>query len=354
MFRVLPLLVAVALSACSQTEPAGAGAEDQATSTDASIDAGETTPAPDAAETTAPVEPVPALLPDQLASVNGETITRAEFEAAVQAIETGAGGAVPPTERDQVFRQVLDELIGYRLLVQETRARKMTVSNAEVEAAIAEIQAQFPSEEVFAQMLQQQQVTLEELRENTLNDLLVAQLLDTEVTPKILVTPEQVDAFYQDNPDQFEQAERVRASHILFGFPVDADDTTRQLARARAATVLEELRAGGSFEDLARLHSQDQGIAINGGDLGYFERGQMVAPFEQAAFAFASGQLSDLVETEFVVHIIQVADHLSERTLPLDEIRPQLGQFIEEQRRQEQTQIFVAALRAKGKVEVYI
>lgn len=118
--------------------------------------------------------------------------------------------------------------------------------------------------------------------------------------------------------------------------------------------MLEELRAGGSFEDLARLHSQDQGIAINGGDLGYFERGQMVAPFEQAAFAFASGQLSDLVETEFVVHIIQVADHLSERTLPLDEIRPQLGQFIEEQRRQEQTQIFVAALRAKGKVEVYI
>jgi peptidyl-prolyl cis-trans isomerase C len=328
---LLTVTVLALLAGCSRPDPASATGQDGAASA----------PAATGAAGTAADRPVPPQLPDVIARVNGEPISRAEFESAVATIEANAGRPVPANER-------------YRLLIQETRNRKMTMPSSEIESRIKEFRAQFPTEEAFTQTLGQQKLTLDQLRSNALNDMLVERLLETEVASKITVTPQQVDEFYRNNPDQFQQPERVRASHILFGFPEGADEAGRQLARTRAATVLKDLRAGKDFAEAARLHSQDGGSATNGGDLGYFQQGQMVAAFDKVAFSLQPGQMSDLVESEFGVHIIRVADRQAARTLPLDEIRPQLQQFIVEQRRQEQTEAFVNTLRAKSSIEILI
>ena len=345
MSRVLPLLLVLVVPACSRPAPANAGGETAATA--GTTAAGATAPA-------TPVKPVPAQLPDVVARVNGEAISKAEFESAVATVESNAGAPVPAAERDQVYRQVLDQMVSYRLLVQETRARKLAAANADIDASIAQFRAQFPSEEAFTQTLEQQKMTLERLRANALNDILVSKLLEGEMAGKVAVTPQQVDEFYKNNPDQFQQAERVRASHILFGWPPNADEAARQLARTRAATVLKDVQSGKDVAERARLHSADSGSAPNGGDLGYFQPGQMVAEFDKVAFSLKPGQTSNLVESQFGVHIIRVADHQAARTLPLAEIRPRLQQFIEQQKRQEQTQVFVEALKAKSKVEIYI
>ena len=123
--------------------------------------------------------------------------------------------------------------------------------------------------------------------------------------------------------------------------------------RARTADILKEVAAGKDFAALAKQYSQD-GSAAQGGDLGYFGRGQMVAPFENAAFALQPGQTSELVETQFGYHIIRVTEKQAARTMTLDEVRPQLEQFLQARTRQEQTQAFVETLRAKGKVEIFI
>lgn len=344
MLRLLTIVLALSLAACSRPAPAGDAAATPATESAAGA----------TAAAAAPIKPVPAQLPDVIANVNGETISRADFENAIAVAEANAGTPIPAAQRDQVLRQVLDQMIGFRLLIQETRARKLQAPAAEVDARLAQIRGQFPTEEAFTQSLQQQGVTMERLRTNALNDLLVAKLLDSEIAAKITVTPAQVDEFYKNNPDQFQQAERVRASHILFGFPQDANEAGRQLARTRAAAVLKDVKAGKDFAELARMHSQDTGSAPNGGDLGYFQSGQMVPAFEKTAFALKPGQTSELVESEFGVHIIRVIDHQAARTLPLAEIRPQLQQFIQEQQRQELTQKFVESLKTKGKVEILI
>jgi peptidyl-prolyl cis-trans isomerase C len=230
----------------------------------------------------------------------------------------------------------------------------MTLPNADIDARVAQFRAQFPTEEAFTLTLERQKMTVERLRANALNDLLVQRLLEAEIGAKLAVTPAEVDYFYANNPDQFQQAERVRASHILFAFPQGADPAARELARTRAAAVLKDVRAGKDFAELAKVHSQDPGSGANGGDLGYFQQGQMVPPFEKVAFSLKAGQTSDLVETEFGVHIIRVADHQAARTLPLDEIRPQLQQFIIERKRQSETEAFVNGLRAKSTVEIFI
>jgi len=342
--RVLPLLAALALTACSRSTPAAANTESATAAASAPSQA-----APDA-----PAKPVPAALPDVVARVNGETIDKADFERAVMELEGRAGGPVPPDQRDRIYRGVLDQLIGYKLLSQESKARKIAVADADITARIAEIQKQFPSEEAFKQTLEQRNMTLAALRADTIEGMQIDKMLETEIAGKITVTPQQMTDFYQKNPTQFQQAERVRASHILIRFPENADAAAKESIRLKAAEVLRQAKAGKDFADLAKRYSQDPGSAVNGGDLGFFNRGQMVGPFDEVAFTLPPGQMSELVETTFGYHVIRVAEKQPSRTIPLDEIRPQLQQFLEGQNREQQTQTFIESLKAKGKVEILI
>ena len=121
MLRTFILSVAIAMCACSKAPAASASPAPQTTG------AGKAAPgqtAAPAAPAPQPPKPVPAQLPDVVARVNGEAMTKAEFERAVAAIEGRAGGPVPAEQRDQVFRDVLDQVVGFKLLVQETNARK--------------------------------------------------------------------------------------------------------------------------------------------------------------------------------------------------------------------------------------
>ena len=344
MLRVLSLIVVLIFAACSKT-PA------QANAANAPAAAQGATAVPAQPE---PVKPMPAQLPDVLARVNGENVTRKEFEEFVQNLEGRAGGPVPADQRDRVYRSVLDQLVGYKLLLQETKARNVAVPDAEVEARIGEIRKQFPSEDVFMQMLIQRNMTLDQVKADARQDMAISKLIENEIASKIAVKPEQVQDFYTKNPDQFKQDERVRASHILIAFPENADASAKAQAKTKAEQVLKDVKAGKDFAALAKQHSQDPGSAVNGGDLGFFQKGQMVGPFNDVAFSLAPGAISDVVETQFGYHIIKVAEKQPARAVPLEEVRPQVEQYLQNQNREEQTETFVKALRSKGKVEILV
>lgn len=340
MLRVLPLIALLVVAACSKTPAADAAAAQE--------------PAQAAAAAPEAAKPVPPQLPDVLARVNGEDVTRQEFQEFIQNLEARAGGPVPAEQRDQVYRSVLDQIVGYKLLEQEAKSRNVAVPDAEVNARIDEIRKQFPSEDVFMQMLVSRKMTLDQVRSDARADMAIGKMIEAEIAAKVAVDAAQVQDFYAKNPDQFQQPERVRASHILIGFPENADAAAKAAARTKAEQVLKDVKAGKDFAALAKEHSQDPGSAVNGGDLGFFQQGQMVGPFNDAAFTLKPGATSDLVETQFGYHIIKVAEKEPARTIPLDEVRPQVEQFLQNRNREEQTEAFVKALRSKGKVEILI
>jgi peptidyl-prolyl cis-trans isomerase C len=340
----------LAFAACSKSAPAAASSQTQATPTPGQAAA----PANPAAAAAAAVKPVPAQLPDVVARVNGDAINRADLEEAVTEVEARAGQPMPADQRDRVLRAVLDQLIGYRLLVQESAARKTAVPDADVEARIGQIRSQFPSEEIFQQQLQQRKMTLEQLRVDTRSSMQITLMLQAELDAKTAVTPEQINDFYVKNPTAFQQGERVKASHILVRVQANADPTEREKARAKAAGLLADLKAGKDFAALAKQYSDDPGSGAQGGDLGYFQRGQMVPPFEEAAFALPVGQTSELVTSDFGFHIIRVTDRQPGRTQAIDEVRGEIEEYLQGQNREQQTRLFVDALKAKGKVEIYI
>jgi peptidyl-prolyl cis-trans isomerase C len=346
--RTLTLIALVALCACSKT-PAGATTADAATPAQ-----NASAPPAGAVLGPEPAKPVPAQLPEVLARVNGEAVNKTEFDRAVSALEARNGGPVPAEQRDRVLREVLDQLVSYRLLVQESRTRKIAAADTEVDARMKEIQAQFPTEDAFKQMLTSRKTTLDQVRSDIRQDITVQKLIETAIADKVAVKPEQVTDFYAKNPDQFKQPERVRASHILIMVPKDADAAAKTAARTKAADILKDVKAGKDFAALAKQHSQDPGSAQNGGDLGFFQQGQMVGPFNEVAFKLAPGQVSDLVETEFGFHIIKVAEKQVARAIPLDEVRPRLEQYLERMNREQQTDAFVDGLKSKGKIEILL
>jgi peptidyl-prolyl cis-trans isomerase C len=261
---------------------------------------------------------------------------------------------VPPEKRDEVLRNLLDQLIAYHLLAQESRARKIDVDEATVEAQMGQIRGSFPTDQAFQQGMAAQGLTLDQVRQQTRTNLLVQKVIDAEVASKIVVQDAEVSAFYQQNLDRFKQGDTVHASHILIGLPQNATPQQKSEAKTKAQAVLKQLRGGGDFAAAARAESQDPGSAQNGGDLGFFPKGQMTPAFEEAAFKTRPGAITPIVETPFGFHIIKVHERRAPRTAPLDEVGGQIKNFLEQGQREQKLEQFVEQVKTKSKIEILV
>lgn len=138
---------------------------------------------------------------------------------------------------------------------------------------------------------------------------------------QLAVAESEVKAWYEGHKDRYSQPEERRAAHILIG----SEKTDKAKAKARAEEVLKELQKNpAAFADLAKKNSDDPGSAAKGGDLGFFARGAMVKPFEDAAFSLKEGQTSGLVESDFGYHIIKVTAIRGAKEKSLGEVRGEI------------------------------
>lgn len=154
-------------------------------------------------------------------------------------------------------------------------------------------------------------------------------------------TAVEINDYYTRHSEMFQRQEEVRARHILVRVARSASAQQEAEARTRAAALLTALRNGGDFAALAQQHSEDPGTAAKGGDLGYFTRGQMERPFEDAAFALPVGQLSELVRSPFGWHILRVEDKREAVIKPLAEVEQEVRDKLREDKARDAAAIFV-------------
>lgn len=151
----------------------------------------------------------------------------------------------------------------------------------------------------------------------------------------IVVNPDDLKTYYEQNVASLSGQEERRASHILINAPASAPAAERQKAKVRAEELLAAVRkAPESFADVARKNSQDTGSAPSGGDLDFFARGAMVKPFETAAFALKKGDISDVVETDFGYHIIKLTDIKAPKQRSFDEMKAEIEADVKKQQAQ--------------------
>lgn len=316
----------------------------------------QTTPPLDAetADETNPGDSTAVTIPEVVARVNGTVIGREEFERAVRAQEIKAGQVLPPQLRPAVYRSVLDRLVAFHLLVQESESRDVAVTSAEVELEIDRIRLSYPSVDAFEAQLTNWQTSLDVLREEARKDLVISKVIETEVTSRLELDEEAVRGFYEQHREQFTEPAATRARHILFAVAEGTTPADREAVRVQADAVLGELRTGGDFEELARLHSEDERTAPAGGDLGFVVPGQMVPAFEDALFKLEPGDISGVVESVFGFHLIHAEERRPERFLPFDEASGTIRLFLLKEERLALTETFIDELRAASDLELYL
>jgi peptidyl-prolyl cis-trans isomerase C len=297
--------------------------------------------------------PLPQPLPAVAARVNGHEIATKIVSALVEpALQAGN---VPPDRRPSAYRETLDQLVMRELITQEAQARKIAPDEAAVERDFQQARGQFKTEQDWSRFLSSSGFDpasfRTELRTRNVVDLVVKQ--EAARMPAV-VSDADAKAFYDQNPKLFDAGERVRASHILLRVPEGAGADVKKAARARAEAILARVRKGEDFAAVAREVSEDPGSGPRGGDLGVFGKGQMVPPFEQAAFALPAGQVSGLVETSFGLHIIKVQERLPAGKVPFEPVKGQIKDHLAQTRRDKAVNDLVQGLKAKAKIETYL
>ena len=281
-----------------------------------------------------------ALDDEVVALVNGEMISRAEFERELgrELQSLGAVETRSPEQLEPFRRALLDSLIDRRLLLQAARQVNLSATSEEVDRRILRITSDYPAAG-FDQALAQGRLSMPELRRKTAELVIIEKLFEEHVYPPAVVTEEEIRRYYEQHKDEFQVPEQVRAAQIV----------VRSLEEARR--IQQQLRQGKRFEDLARKYSLSPDAKV-GGDLGFFARGVMPPAFDQVAFRLAVGQVSDVVATEYGYHLFKVLERRPAEKRDLGALRGEVEQKLLELRRAEAQKIYLAKLRQAGQIQI--
>ena len=166
------------------------------------------------------------------------------------------------------------------------------------------------------------------------------------------ISPSELLSNYNQHKSEFQQQEEIKASHILIKTEAGPDGKVSAAAdaaaRKKAEDILKKLRAGANFEELAKKESDDKASAINGGSLGFFQRGSMVPEFEKAAFSLNKGQISDLVKTQYGYHIIRVDDKHQAGMPSIEQVKEKIEPFLKQQKAQREAEALANSVQSEA------
>jgi peptidyl-prolyl cis-trans isomerase C len=177
--------------------------------------------------------------------------------------------------------------------------------------------------------------------------------VEKQIMPKVTVTEEDARKFYEQNPDKFTRSESVKASHILLGVDQKATADEKKTAREKAEKLRKELVGGADFAALAKANSTCPS-SQQGGDLGFFGKGQMVPAFEKTAFALKPGEISDVVETQFGYHIIKLTEKKAAEKVEFKEARSRIEEYLKNQKVGAAVNDFLTETRKSAKIETLL
>ena len=296
--------------------------------------------------------------PGNAVRINGVEISNQRFNAfyaelqRTRGVNAGARGDQLNLMK-QLRQEAMDLMIDRELLVQAAEKSGIEVKDSAVDAELERIKEPFNNETEFARRLETESYTEETYREH-LRDMIAAKhYVDGIRLGAMAVTDEELESFYENNTARLTLPEQVRVRHILLSWqPMGAADD-RQALYDKMQGLLDRARAGEDFAELATNYSNDS-TRVDGGDVGMFRRGQMVPAFEQAAFALQPGEISEIVETPYGLHIIKLEERQQARLLPLEEIREQLRDHLSEERMDQAVEKEKERLREQAEIEILI
>lgn len=315
-------------------------------------------------------------------SVNGELITQAEFEKAVDKEIDGSmfkafGGASNFIKNDEnvmflVYKEkVSQEMIVKALLDQEIAKRGIKVTEEDIKNETKSIIDKVGSKEELNKLLKKREISNDEFNADLKTQIKMKKLIDS--IEKVNISDADTLKYYNAHKDQFKREEQVRASHILIGFntlnaiseikkknknltPDELNKKVEEMEadrKAKAETLLKEVIANpDSFEKIAQKESDDKNSAEYGGELGYFPRKVMVPEFSDVAFSTKPNTIHDkVVQTTYGYHIIKVTDRIEPGITPYEKIKEDIKFYMETEAQMKILKNFTDGLKKNAKIE---
>ena len=289
----------------------------------------------------------------KVAVVNGSVITQADFDLEMGRVQEQfrrLGRSPSGSELSKIRMDVLENLIARELLYQESRKEGIKAEEQDINQQFQVLKGRFSGEAEFENALTRMNLSEAGLRSHIERNMVISRFIEEKFVQEVTVSDKETRAYYDSHQGSFKVPERVKASHILIKVDPQAGKSDKAEARKKLETIQQRLQKGEDFGALAREFSQGPSSS-KGGDLGYFSRGQMVKPFEEAAFALQPDQVSEIVETRFGYHLIKVVDKTPETKMAYGEVKDRLGQYLKHGKVQQEIGRYVDQLKEKAQVE---
>ena len=292
-----------------------------------------------------------------VAVVNQEIITLSEVEKLVGSLrEIRAEGRLDRLEKKKQIREVqrkaLEQLIDEKLVDHEVKKQGIKVTAKDVEATVDGIkQRNGMTQEQFESALTREGLTLDTLKKQIEKRLLRTKLIQYSVKVEPKNEERELKDFYQKNIDLYRGMESYRTCHILFRVPKEASPEEVREIKKKCQKVLEKIKGGEDFGEMALLYSEDV-TAKDRGDLGYFNKGELLPAFEREALRLEVGEVSGIVRTDYGFHLIKMLDRRGRTPPSFEEVKEKVRADYYEREMERAFKQFLSSLREKSVIEI--
>jgi parvulin-like peptidyl-prolyl isomerase len=305
-------------------------------------------------------------IPQVIAKVNGVEMRSEYIRFRLNLDMRRIGQNLNAQQKSKLAGAIIEKEIVRELMYQEGQAKGQGVSPETIGKELQEFKKSYGSEDEFQKSLKARGITEDELKKGIEVDLIAKNLLDGRIKGKVHITDTQVKKFYEDRKDSFKRPESFRARHIFVGYvPFDVLQNTtpeeikekageyRAASKKKIDEVYGKLKAGGNFEELAKQYSEDEGSAGKGGDLDFMYKGVFDPMFDKAIDGLKVGETSNIVETEFGYHIIQLLETKPSEDAPFEEVKESIQKHLFMTEAQKLVGKYIEVLRKKADIIVY-
>jgi peptidyl-prolyl cis-trans isomerase SurA len=293
-----------------------------------------------------------------IARVNDGIITRSDLQRSRDQLQQDIKqGRSSNTNEDFATREknVLRDLIDQKLLVQRAKDEGLNVDN-EVIKRLDEIRKQnnLDSMEDLEKAAKDQGVSFEDFKDNMRNSMLTQRVIGQDVGRRIQITPSEVAKYYEEHKAEFKSPESVHLAEILVSTEAkpNAAKPDEAAAEAKAKSLLDEIKAGAKFEDVAKKSSDDAASAPQGGDLGVFKKGELSPELETLVYALQPGQTTDVIRTKQGFIILKVLEHKPEGMMTEKEAENEIQERLYYEKLQPAVREFLTQLREESYIDI--
>jgi peptidyl-prolyl cis-trans isomerase C len=288
------------------------------------------------------------------AVVNGTAIMNNEVDGEVLLVQKavlGSGKLLDCEQVSSIRKEVIESMIKREILYQESSKAGIKADQAAVTKELDALKKQFNNETEFRNELNRRNLSEETLRARLEKNLAVQKYVEQQLATRVTVKNDEMIAYYQNNLNLFRQPLQVRVGHILIQTDPAWDASRKQEARRKTEQILKSLKKGDDFATLARELS-DGPTRTNGGDLGYVRMGQLDKQLEPVVFGLQSGEMSDVIETDYGFHLFRVMDKKPETVASFEDVKEIIQRFLRDEKAKQEAFLQANKLREKAVIEI--